>query len=604
YSLPATALTFSVDLKPNPPLVYAKIPPMEIDLEEVWKSFEETKRMDAEELHQLLKLLRLVADAYRRMTRTILVFDNLDLSQRTAEARRMLVDALLLGGNFFYRRPGVRILAGKTSWMGAATLTLWLRLCLLGVDDKRLRKVVDALILDFRSGDASHETFFRDSIILASRKVVQTTDDKRRFVVFSKLLLKYIAPTSPQLNFLIECSKAARGLSANPTIEHLIDVEGFSSALCAGSKGSFIKKNESYDKIQLYLAKICIELVDFDRAMRVAANIQTEAIRNDLLETLPTETHISHSPSQRREFPVGKEIASVSLETREGSASNHLTTAYNDRVYLAISKGNLKLAQDLLTEMLSRQIARDTKTYATAINLHLKVGHLSKANRLFREMAGDSKMMPDRYVYANIIDANAKRGNVDVASRLLSSMSMRGVRADVPLYNCLLGGYAKAGDERNLERILAEMIAKKMEPNVRSFNTVISGLSKAGCPDQAVKWSKKMVAAGIEPDAYTLNALLQVQVANGDMAAAEEAWQQWTTSKIDRDHVSWNTLLTGWAAAGDIEQVERVVAGMKASRTPPDATMFTILISFYARCGKDMSHAEELFNAWYRANRL
>ncbi|KAI8915345.1 hypothetical protein DFJ77DRAFT_462267 [Powellomyces hirtus] len=291
----------------------------------------------------------------------------------------------------------------------------------------------------------------------------------------------------------------------------------------------------------------------------------------------------------------------IQILQREGCEPG--TSAFNVMLKALTRKGQLQSAEEVLKRMIEMQVPLDRITVNTMITICVDAGELLKANRYFRLMLNSTTdstrkaLTPDRFTYATLIDANAKRGMMNVASRFLASMHMRGVEPDLPVYHCMLRGYARLGDEENVGRIVNEVIDRKLEVTSRTYNSIISGFNQGGYYEQATWWYEQMIAAGIPGDIYTNNDRLQVLVAQGDMAAAVQLFDRIKTDGSPYDRVSYNILMAGWCKVGNSAAAELLLANMKTSRFPPDYTTYTILISFYAK-QQHLKKSLFLFQEW------
>ncbi|KAJ3160654.1 hypothetical protein HDU86_000413 [Geranomyces michiganensis] len=285
----------------------------------------------------------------------------------------------------------------------------------------------------------------------------------------------------------------------------------------------------------------------------------------------------------------------ITVLRQEGYQVN--TATFNAMLKGLAVKGELQVAEMVLSEMYKLGIEPDRVTSNIMISICVNAGELISANRYFRKMINTSpNISPDRFTYATLIKANANRGKMDVAARLLGSMKARKVEPDLPVYHCMLNGYARIGDERNVALMVSELTSRGLAVSTRTYNSIISGFRKGGFSGPAAWWMKQMTEVGIGRDGFTLNDALQSFVGQSDMVAAEKLFSDMLRNDTV-DRTSFNIMINGWSKSFYMERAAQLLRKMKHFKVLPNHVTYTIMISGYAKRG-DWASSVRMFDEW------
>merc|ERR1719512_216504 len=93
-------------------------------------------------------------------------------------------------------------------------------------------------------------------------------------------------------------------------------------------------------------------------------------------------------------------------------------------------------------------------------------------------------------------------------------------------YSAVIDACAKRGDIDGAEGFFGRMIEKGIQPNVVTFSSIIDSCAKAGNLSRAESWYEKMLEHGIAPSVHTYGAIINACARHGGhgCAGAAEKW--------------------------------------------------------------------------------
>ncbi|KAJ7136180.1 hypothetical protein C8R44DRAFT_662536 [Mycena epipterygia] len=153
----------------------------------------------------------------------------------------------------------------------------------------------------------------------------------------------------------------------------------------------------------------------------------------------------------------------------------------------------------------------------------------SNAMALFQE-SQVHRVIPNQYLYNNIISKLAKARKADYAVELFEQMKATGVAKPSSItYGAVIGACARVGDVLSAENLFAEMMAApNYRPRVPPFNTMMQ-LYTTTKPnrERALFFYNELRAAKIAPTAYTYKLLMDAygHIEPVDIATMEQIWE-------------------------------------------------------------------------------
>ena len=172
-------------------------------------------------------------------------------------------------------------------------------------------------------------------------------------------------------------------------------------------------------------------------------------------------------------------------------------------------------ARDFLLRMRDLGIAPDVVSYTTIMQLEIKApgGSIGAAEALFREMkALNPPIAPNVRTHMVLIEGHGKHGRLEDAVAAWQRMLADGLAANEYIYTALIDACAKRMDVDAADRILDAALSDKLvKPNVQMFTAMIDLNARAGRGGKVKALWRDMMAAGVVLDT-TAGALLRLLV--------------------------------------------------------------------------------------------
>ncbi|KAF5349344.1 hypothetical protein D9758_011776 [Tetrapyrgos nigripes] len=162
--------------------------------------------------------------------------------------------------------------------------------------------------------------------------------------------------------------------------------------------------------------------------------------------------------------------------------------------------------------------------------LHVKdtTDDTSNAMALYQE-AVTRGVVPNAYLYNNIISKLAKARKADYALELFHQMRSSGIKTTSITFGAVIGACARVGDVDSAELLFGEMAAmKNFKPRVPPFNTMMQ-LYTTTKPnrERALHYYQLMRSHGVSPTEYTYKLLMEAYVLEPiDITKMEEVFQE------------------------------------------------------------------------------
>lgn len=132
-----------------------------------------------------------------------------------------------------------------------------------------------------------------------------------------------------------------------------------------------------------------------------------------------------------------------------------------------------------------------------------------KMEKMFQEML-QMDLVPDQFVYNEMIYSYAEDGNVPKAMSLHQQMVDQGVDSDKVTYNCLILAYLRDRRVSETKHLVDDMKAKGLVPKVDTYNILVKGHCDLKDFNGAYFWYREMVDGGL-----LLNASMCYQLISG-----------------------------------------------------------------------------------------
>ncbi|GJS34374.1 pentatricopeptide repeat-containing protein [Tanacetum coccineum] len=187
---------------------------------------------------------------------------------------------------------------------------------------------------------------------------------------------------------------------------------------------------------------------------------------------------------------------SASAEYAHGFRHDEKT--YGVIVMKLLYANEFKRVEDIV-ERMRKDECKVTDDIFLVMSLSKNSGTMDSAIQIFREMPNHGCIL-DTYTYGTLINGLCRLGKISEANELLKEME-----AKVLLQMCtpiaLLDGLCKNGSSSEAIELLEVMISKRHKPNMVIYSTLLHGLCKEKNLRDGLKIFGMMKLQGLKPDA-------------------------------------------------------------------------------------------------------
>ncbi|KAL9332050.1 hypothetical protein ACSQ67_001660 [Phaseolus vulgaris] len=189
-----------------------------------------------------------------------------------------------------------------------------------------------------------------------------------------------------------------------------------------------------------------------------------------------------------------KEAEDLALQM-VGKGCNPDVVTYNSLISGYAKSVNTQKCIELYDKMKMVGIKPTIGTFHPLIYACRKVG-LAEVERMFQEML-QMDLIPDRFVYNEMIYSYAEYGNVLKAVSLHQQMLDQGVDSDKVTYNCLILAYLRDRRVSEIKHIVDDMKAKGLVPKADTYNILVKGHCDLKDFNGAYFWYREMTDGGL-----------------------------------------------------------------------------------------------------------
>jgi len=185
---------------------------------------------------------------------------------------------------------------------------------------------------------------------------------------------------------------------------------------------------------------------------------------------------------------------------------------------------------------------------------------------------------PDVFTYSTIINACAKRGDIQRVMNFLNEMIESGAVPNVITYNSALDGCSKAKDCVNAEKLISDMESRGIKPNVITWNRIIDTFGKANRLDVAIEKFQAMKKSGEVPNIKTYTCLMSAAAVVGNIEKTISIYDEMIQNGIQPDTVIYGSIINAYAVSGKYEEAEETFSQMCSSGISPNSVTYGAII--------------------------
>lgn len=183
--------------------------------------------------------------------------------------------------------------------------------------------------------------------------------------------------------------------------------------------------------------------------------------------------------------------------------------------------------------------------------------------------------------YTKLIDAYARKGNLEDAERILRIMEERGFICDEITFTVLIQMYSKAGNLDRARHIFDKMKLSVLKLDQKAYGSMVMAYVRAGLPEAGVSLVREMESNNITAGKEVYKALLKSFAHQGNADGAQRVFNCMQFAGIVPNLNSCTILLEAYARAGDPDQARAVFENIIKAGLNPDDKCISVMIYAY-----------------------
>jgi pentatricopeptide repeat protein len=276
-------------------------------------------------------------------------------------------------------------------------------------------------------------------------------------------------------------------------------------------------------------------------------------------------------------------------------------------------------AEKLYLKLVSAGIALDMIAFSIIVRMYTKAGSLSKACSVLDMMDKQRDIVPDIYLFRDMLRIYQRCGMLDKLAGVYYSLMKNGVTWDQEMYNCVINCCAHALPVDELSRIFDEMLQRGFSPNtitanvmlnvygksklfmkakrlfcmaqkrglvdVISYNTIIAAYGRNKKFKNMSSTVRKMQFNGFSVSLEAYNCMLDAYGKDKQMEIFRSVLQRMKESNCASDHYTYNIMINIYGEQGWITEVTGVLSELKERGLGLDLCSYNTLIKAYGIAG-------------------
>ncbi|KAL6141387.1 hypothetical protein ACLB2K_059675 [Fragaria x ananassa] len=206
--------------------------------------------------------------------------------------------------------------------------------------------------------------------------------------------------------------------------------------------------------------------------------------------------------------------------------------------------------------------------------LYIKVAELVLDEKSFQANIRD---------YYTLIDAYAKKDQLEDAERILKKMTENGLELDSLTATILVHMYCKAGNLEGAEQALESLRSQGFQPDMKVYDSMIKAYVNANKPNLGEALLREMEARNIKPSKEIYMALLRSCSQRVDVRGAERIVQTMLLAGFQQDLESCSVLIEAYGKVGDPDQARYHFDNITKVGQKPDDKCTASMIAAYAK---------------------
>lgn len=222
------------------------------------------------------------------------------------------------------------------------------------------------------------------------------------------------------------------------------------------------------------------------------------------------------------------------------------------------------------TAIFYQVFARDLVIWNTLITGYAQNGYSDDAIDAYHKMQGEG-YEPDAVTVTSVLSACAQSGRLDVGREVHSLINQKGIELNQFVSNALIDMYAKCGDLENATSVFESLSLR----NVACWNSMISCLAIYGKGKEAIEMFRTMEKLDTKPDEITFLAVLTACVHGGFLEQGLKIFLEMKTQNVKPNVKHFGCLIHLLGRSGKLKEAYELIREMPVK--PNDTVLGALL---------------------------
>ncbi|KAG0311057.1 hypothetical protein BGZ99_010409 [Dissophora globulifera] len=296
-----------------------------------------------------------------------------------------------------------------------------------------------------------------------------------------------------------------------------------------------------------------------------------------------------------------------------------MTPDASESLIVALTKRNhFRSALAVLDRSLQDKHVPSMETANILLNGLIKGDMLDESVAVFRELAENHGLKPNKEMYRNLLYLSASYGQLSMTQRIMSALQAQGVKKDKKLFRDLMLCYVRLDNMESAIDVFEEMDRVGVKNDIHHINVLLEGAVRDSSPATVIGILEIMSSQSIQPSPETWNILLSGALRARDRPLAEELYHELTHSVIEgaddkadgalrasRHPETFKLLLNEYAERHGVESALRLLKGALDAEYPSRVapSMYRELMEKSCKQGKGVA-GFELFQLLCQTERI
>lgn len=234
------------------------------------------------------------------------------------------------------------------------------------------------------------------------------------------------------------------------------------------------------------------------------------------------------------------------------------------------------------TSIFYRVNVRDLVIWNTLITGYAQNGYSDGAIDAFHKMQGEG-FEPDAVTVSSVLSACAQSGRLDIGREVHSLINRKGIELNQFVSNALIDMYAKCGDLENATSVFESLSLR----SVACWNSMISCLAIHGKGKEALEMFRTMESLDTKPDEITFLAVLTACVHGGFLVEGLKIFLEMKTKDVKPNVKHFGCLIHLLGRSGNLKEAYGLVREMPVK--PNDTVLGALLGACKVHMDSDMA---------------